>query len=122
MIQALFKEEEKVANKAILSNDDSLPSKNCKSTRLVEYSSSNSNTSRTGADSAVSTAPVPTSDGADLPLKRRNKRKANPNRIASHGEMNLAKGNLKDQPNSKLEPQEGANYLKVIHQLTFIFS
>ncbi|PWA60554.1 hypothetical protein CTI12_AA358410 [Artemisia annua] len=109
--EALFKEEEKVANKAILSSDDN-PPKNCKSTRLVEYSSSNSNTSRTGADSAVSTAPVPTSDGADLPLKRRNKRKANPNRIASHGEMNLAKGNLKDQPNSKLESQEGANYLK----------
>lgn len=110
--EALFKEEEKVAIKAILSNDDNPPSKNCKSTRLVEYSSSNSNTSRTGADSAVSTAPLPTSDGVDLPLKRRNKRKANPSRIASHGEMNLAKGNLKDQPNSKLEPQEGAHYLK----------
>ncbi|KAI3809063.1 hypothetical protein L1987_25030 [Smallanthus sonchifolius] len=40
-------------------NEDNAPSKICKATRPVEYSSSNSNTSRTGAaDSALSTAPV----------------------------------------------------------------
>ncbi|KVI11100.1 hypothetical protein Ccrd_010492 [Cynara cardunculus var. scolymus] len=110
--EALFNDEEKCASKPLCANQDNVPSKNCKSTRLVEYSSSNSNTSRTGADSAVSTALLPASDGVDLPFKRRNKRKVDPNRISNHGEMKLAKINLKDQPNKKIEPQEGTLYLK----------
>lgn len=114
IIQAPFNDEEKFANKVIGANEDNAPSKNCKSTRLVEYSSSNSNTSRTGADSAISTALLPTSDGIDLPSKRRNKRKVNPNRVANHEEMKLGKITSKGQPNKKTEPQEGAHFLKVI--------
>lgn len=110
--EALFSEEEKGASKALCANQDNVPSKNCKYTRLVEYSSSNSNTSRTGADSAVSTALLPASDGVDLPSKRRNKRKVDSSRISNHGEMKLAKINLKDQPNKKIEPQEGTFNLK----------
>lgn len=111
--EALFIEEEKCANNVIGgANDDNVPSKNCKSTKLVEYSSSNSNTSRTGADSAISTALLPTSDGVDLPSKRRNKRKMVPNRITNHGDMKLAKVNSTDQPTKKSEPQEGPHYLK----------
>lgn len=102
-------EEEQV----ICANEDNAPTlKSCKSTRLVEYSSSNSNTSRTGADSAISTALIPTSDGADLPFKRRNKRKANPNRMADHGEIKLTRANSIDQPNKKTEPDEVTHYLK----------
>lgn len=110
--EAPFNDEEKFANKVIGANEDNAPSKNCKSTRLVEYSSSNSNTSRTGADSAISTALLPTSDGIDLPSKRRNKRKVNPNRLANHEEMKLGKVTSKGQPNKKTEPQEGAHFLK----------
>ncbi|KAK9054800.1 hypothetical protein SSX86_025879 [Deinandra increscens subsp. villosa] len=112
LIQATFTEEEKCANKVIGANED-IPSKNCKSTKLVEYSSSNSNTSRTGvADSAISTALRPTSDAVDLPSKRRNKRKVDPSRITTHGEMKLPKVNLKDLPNKKTKLNNGSHYLK----------
>nr|XP_043621779.1 protein ALWAYS EARLY 3-like isoform X2 [Erigeron canadensis] len=105
-------EEEKIENKVIFASEDNAPSKSYKSTRLVEYSSSNSNTSRTGADSAISTALIPTSDGVELPSKRRNKRKVIPNRLTNHEEMKSAKVNVKDQPNKKTRPQEGAHHLK----------
>ncbi|KAJ9557042.1 hypothetical protein OSB04_011656 [Centaurea solstitialis] len=110
--EAFFNDEEKGASKALCANQDNVASKNCKSTRLVEYSSSNSNTSRTGADSAVSTAVLPASDGVDLPSKRRNKRKVDPNRISNHGEMKLAKKNILDPPSKKTEPKEGTLHLK----------
>ncbi|XP_076931411.1 protein ALWAYS EARLY 3-like [Bidens hawaiensis] len=79
-------EEEKCANKLTGINEENAPTKISKSTKLVEYSSSNSNTSRTGAaDSAISTA---------LPSKRQNKRKATPNRVT--------KVNSKEKPNKKI--------------------
>ncbi|KAI3810539.1 hypothetical protein L1987_20156 [Smallanthus sonchifolius] len=113
LFEATSTEEEKCANKVIGANEDNIPSKTCKSTRLVEYSSSNSNTSRTGAaDSAISTALRPTPDAIDLPSKRRNKRKVNPNRITNHGDMKLTKVNSKDLPNKKTKPQDGSHYLK----------
>ncbi|KAM0040478.1 putative transcription factor MYB/SANT family [Helianthus debilis subsp. tardiflorus] len=104
--EALFNGEENCANKVTGANEDYAPSKICKSTKLVEYSSSNSNTSRTGAaESAISTALLPTCDGVDLPFKRQNKRKTNPNRIANHVDrnMNLTKVNSKEQPNKVLQ-------------------
>ncbi|KAL7584291.1 hypothetical protein Lser_V15G44887 [Lactuca serriola] len=104
----VFIEEEKPTDKLLHSNSNAnanvnAPLKNSKSTRLVEYSSSNSNTSRTGADSAVSTAVVPASDGVELPSKRRKKRKMDRNIISKTGEMKL---------NTKSETLEGANNLK----------
>ncbi|XP_076921903.1 protein ALWAYS EARLY 3-like [Bidens hawaiensis] len=97
LIEVSATEEEKYANKFIGVNEDNIPSKHNKSTRLVEYSSSNSNTSRTGAaDSAISTGLLQTSDTVDLPSKRRNKRKANPNRV----------------PYKKTGPQDGPHCLK----------
>ncbi|KAL8205923.1 hypothetical protein R6Q57_009474 [Mikania cordata] len=113
LIEATFTEEEKCTNKVMSNNLDNNPSKNCKSTRLVEYSSSNSNTSRTGvADSAISTALLPVSDAIDLPSKRRNKRKADPNRITNHGEMKMTKVSSKDVSKKKTKPQDGPHYLK----------
>ncbi|KAJ0734567.1 putative transcription factor MYB-related family [Helianthus annuus] len=112
--EAAFTEEEKRSNKVIGANEDNIPSKNSKSTRLVEYSSSNSNTSRTGAaDSAISTGLLPTSDVVDLPSKRRNKRKVNPNRLLpNHGEMKLSKV----KPNKKTQPQD-----KVLQDKAFCY-
>ncbi|KAL4556296.1 hypothetical protein LXL04_038943 [Taraxacum kok-saghyz] len=105
----VFVEEEKPTDKVIFANQDL---KNSKSTRLVEYSSSNSNTSRTGADSAVSTAVVPASDGVELAPKRRKKRKMDQSNVSRIGEMKLAKLNSKDQLNKKIETQEGTQYMK----------
>ncbi|KAI7741663.1 hypothetical protein M8C21_005361, partial [Ambrosia artemisiifolia] len=111
--EAFINEEGKCVNKVTGANEDYAPSKICKSAKLVEYSSSNSNTSRTGAaDSAISIALLPTCDGVDLPFKRQNKRKVNPNRIANHGEMNLIKVNSKEQPNKQMEPKEASRDLK----------
>ncbi|KAI7750261.1 hypothetical protein M8C21_015970 [Ambrosia artemisiifolia] len=111
--EAFINEEGKCVNKVTGANEGYAPSKICKSAKLVEYSSSNSNTSRTGAaDSAISTALLPTCDGVDLPSKRQNKRKVNPNRIANHGEMNLIKVNSKEQPNKQMEPKEASCDLK----------
>ncbi|KAI3752472.1 hypothetical protein L2E82_24505 [Cichorium intybus] len=107
----VFIEEEKPKDKLIVSNQDNAPLKNSKSTRLVEYSSSNSNTSRTGADSAVSTAVVPASDGVELPSKRRKKRKMDRNVISRNAETKLAKVNSKDQFNKKTEPKEAFHCL-----------
>ncbi|XP_071696866.1 protein ALWAYS EARLY 3-like isoform X2 [Rutidosis leptorrhynchoides] len=112
LIDVPLKDEEKFATKVVAAKEENVPSKNCKSTRLVEYSSSNSNTSRTGADSAVSTALLPTFDEIDLPSKRRNKRKVNPNRLAEHDEIKLGKITSKNQPIKKTEPQEGVHYFK----------
>ncbi|XP_071726393.1 protein ALWAYS EARLY 3-like isoform X2 [Rutidosis leptorrhynchoides] len=111
-IEAPFKDEEKFANKVTSAKEDNAPSKNCKATRLVEYSSSNSNTSRTGPDSAISKSLLANSDDIDLPSKRRNKRKVIPNKLAEHDEMKLGKIASKSQPIRKTEHQEGPHYLK----------
>ncbi|KAM7473953.1 hypothetical protein LguiB_021196 [Lonicera macranthoides] len=94
---AFAEKEDKPTNKSKGQCQDFSPSKQCKSTRPVECSASDSDQTRAWTDSAVSTAQVPTTNEVNIHTKRKNRRKMNPKRLPIQKEMKFSEIISKDQ-------------------------
>lgn len=109
---AFTEEEENLVNKVICASQEFSPSKQSKSVGDGEYSSTNSDTIRKEADSAVSTALSPTSGDAGLPAKRRSRRKMDLKIISIRNEMKLPEFISKERLDKLSTVQDGSLYLK----------
>ncbi|KAK9292843.1 hypothetical protein L1049_020823 [Liquidambar formosana] len=109
----LAEEENKFVIKGKRTGPISALSKQWKSVRPQEYSTSNSDQKRAGTDVAVSTVKVPATSQFSLPTKQRSRRKMDPQRMLIQKEMKSRDKIIKDQVNKFSTPLiDRALYLK----------